>query len=93
MRQARDWSDQLGQGRQVWVSINIAGRQLEEPRFAEDVLAVLKKHSMPPQSLLLELKLGCLQRRSEGCSLLQDLRNQGVRVFIDKFGSEPVALL
>ena len=93
VRQAKDWSDQLGVRSEAWVSINVSGRQLDEERFAQTVLEALGRHAMPPHTLILELKLGCLQRRSDGCASLHELRRQGVRVCIDNFGSEPLALV
>jgi predicted signal transduction protein with EAL and GGDEF domain len=93
VRQSLQWNDQAVQSRPIWVSVNVSGRQLDEARFAEDVLGVLSKHAVSPQMLMLELKLGCLQRHTEGCDSLRELRRRGVRVCIDNFGSEPLALV
>lgn len=93
VRQARQWNDEVPQSRPIWVSLNISGRQLEESRFSPEVLAVLEGHKLPPELLKLELKLGCIQRRADGCAVLQTLRDRGVRVCIDDFGSEPLSLV
>ena len=92
IRQTRQWNE-MRPHRPVWVSVNLSGRQLDEERFAEDVLSTLATHAVPPQMLVLELKMGSLQRHTEGSAALQELRGRGVRVCIDNFGSEPLALV
>jgi predicted signal transduction protein with EAL and GGDEF domain len=93
IRQARLWNADLPEAHRVWASVNLSGRQLEEPRFAEEVLGMLEVRSLAPEHLKLEIKLGCLERRPEAASMLQGLRDRGVQVCVDDFGTEPLSLI
>jgi EAL domain-containing protein (putative c-di-GMP-specific phosphodiesterase class I) len=93
VRQSRQWNAELPASRQVWASVNLSGRQLEEARFAEEVMGVMEVHALPPALLKLEIKLGSLQRRPEAAAILQRLREHGVSICVDDFGTEPLSLV
>lgn len=93
VRQLGQWNSEMPGPRQVWASVNLSGRQLEEGRFAEEVLGVLEVHDLPPELLKLEIKLGSLQRRLESAGMLQQLRERGISLCIDDFGTEPLSLV
>jgi predicted signal transduction protein with EAL and GGDEF domain len=50
-REVRRWRN----GHEVFVSVNVSGRQLDDPGFADMVMATLAECGLPPASLVLEL--------------------------------------
>ncbi len=93
IRQVRRWNQSLATEARVWGSVNISGRQLEDPAFADEVLTTLEAQQLPAELLKLELKLGCVQRRTETWGALQRLREPGVEICVDDFGTEPLSLV
>src|SRR5439155_20173253 len=51
--QARIWADQGLDD--FTLSVNISGRQLQEPHFVGDVQAALRRHRLTPSTITLEL--------------------------------------
>ncbi len=93
VKQVRQWNSDLPSERRIWVSVNLSGRQLEEPRFAEEVLHLLQLHGVAPDLLKLELKLSCMERRPDAAEALQQLRAHGTGICVDGFGTEPLSLV
>jgi EAL domain-containing protein (putative c-di-GMP-specific phosphodiesterase class I) len=70
------------------VSVNVAGRQLQEPDFVHDVLDVLQAAGLEPSRLILEVTESTLGHdRALAVQSLVDLRRQGILVVIDDFGT------
>jgi diguanylate cyclase (GGDEF)-like protein/PAS domain S-box-containing protein len=86
-RQARRWyrdHPQAGLG----VNINVAGRQLREPRFVDDVHAVLAATGLPVDLLRLELTESVLLDDAHRVlEALDALASSGVPLVIDGFGT------
>ena len=71
-----------------WVSINIAASELVRPRFASQVLQVLAEHGLPARALVLELVEDAILDDPVGViDALRPLREAGVSVAVDNFGS------
>ena len=85
-RQLRAWHDQGITG--LKVAINVSGKQLEKPEFAEQVLTILKHHDIQPESIHLELtESAVIQGETEVIATLSKLRKIGVRIALDDFGT------
>jgi diguanylate cyclase (GGDEF)-like protein len=69
-----------------YVSVNIDAAQLADPGFEAFVLSTLERHAMEPRELVLELTEHAAIDRAHA-PMLERLRQAGVRVAIDDFGS------
>jgi diguanylate cyclase (GGDEF)-like protein len=70
------------------VSVNVSGRQLQQPRFALDVLGVLEEAGLEPNRLILEVTESVLgDDQALAVQTLGELRRQGILVAIDDFGT------
>jgi diguanylate cyclase len=74
------------------VTVNVSGRQLRDPGFADEVLAVLRRTGLPGRALVLEITETVLVTatgdETEAVSRrLARLRAHGVRIAIDDFGT------
>jgi diguanylate cyclase (GGDEF)-like protein len=79
---------QLHTGDDTMMVVNVAARQIEHPGFAESVMACLKESAFPPQRLELELtERSFVSGREEMARQLQRLRQAGIRISIDDFGT------
>ena len=90
-RQARAWIDE---GRRpMAVAVNISAVEFRDPRFLENVRAVLDDSRLDPRYLELELTESSLIQHAESTTLaLQALKDMGVQVAIDDFGTGYSAL-
>ncbi|GAA2607128.1 hypothetical protein GCM10010399_42600 [Dactylosporangium fulvum] len=85
---ARAWHEEHG----ISVTVNVSGRQLRNPKFADEVLATLKRTGLPGTALVLEitetvLVTASLQETAEVSRRLARLRAFGIRIAIDDFGT------
>ncbi|MER7280183.1 bifunctional diguanylate cyclase/phosphodiesterase [Dactylosporangium sp. NPDC000244] len=85
---AKAWHDEHG----ISVTVNVSGRQLRNPAFADEVLAVLKRTGLPGAALVLEitetvLVTASLEETAEVSRRLARLRAFGIRIAIDDFGT------
>ena len=86
VRQMQAWNEQ-GVGEGLYVSVNVAGMQIQREEIVDEVRAVLRESTIDPSQLLLELTESGLIRDSEGNERrLRALRDLGVRLAIDDFG-------
>lgn len=86
-RQTRAWQRMLGRD-DLWVSVNISGRQFQHETLATDVAEALERSGLPPGSLVIELTESVLMVHTPSTiATLQGLRALGVRVAIDDFGT------
>jgi diguanylate cyclase (GGDEF)-like protein/PAS domain S-box-containing protein len=84
LRQVRAWRD-AGIG--LIASVNLSGRQLDEPRFVRRVTAALERWDLRPADLCLEVKETVLvDAGSRAASTIQALRQLGISIAIDDFG-------
>jgi diguanylate cyclase (GGDEF)-like protein len=74
--------------RELAVTVNVSGRQLQTPQIVEDVRAALAESGMDAQALILELTESVLTDSNEAVlAILQALKALGVRLAIDDFGT------
>jgi diguanylate cyclase (GGDEF)-like protein len=84
-RQCRIWQDE---NRGINVSVNVSARQLEGRTLLGHVTAALRRHSIDPDLLTIEITETVLMRDTvEALRQLQELKNIGVRIAIDDFGT------
>ena len=70
------------------ISVNVSYRQLEQPKFKNDVLAIVNRMKFPTGNLTLELTEHCRSIEQEVLSdNLNFLRAAGIRISADDFGT------
>jgi EAL domain-containing protein (putative c-di-GMP-specific phosphodiesterase class I) len=79
-RQVTEWGD-------LYVSVNVSPRQLQEPTLVADVLDVLARTGLTPDRLVLEITESAVVDESTGIAKLRALRDHGIHVAIDDFGT------
>ena len=85
-RQVRAWHDLVTPG--FTVSVNISARQLVQPDFVDEVLAIIREAGVGPSEIVLEMtETSMLQDSATTREKLQDLRDAGIGVSIDDFGT------
>ncbi len=78
---AHDWPGMV-------VSVNVSPNQFKHPRFVEKVLAILSANNLPPQRLEIEVTESVFAGRNDSVlKALRRLKNLGVKVALDDFGS------
>jgi EAL domain-containing protein (putative c-di-GMP-specific phosphodiesterase class I) len=83
---ARKW--QLDKMPGVRVVVNVTARQIEHPRFAEDVTEALQQAGLPASTLELEITERTLaQNLPQAIRQLNRLHAQDIRISIDDFGT------
>jgi diguanylate cyclase (GGDEF)-like protein len=88
---ANKW--QLNSGDPVTVAVNVSVRQLEQSDYANSVLECLKQHDFPPERLEIELVERSLMFSGDKVlHQLERLRQAGVRISLDDFGTEQSCL-
>jgi diguanylate cyclase (GGDEF)-like protein/PAS domain S-box-containing protein len=86
-KQAVRWRDEYP-GTQLFVSVNLAARQVREAGIVDDVTRVLADTGWPAHALQLELTESDLMGTTgEPLDALRDLAAMGVRIAIDDFGT------
>ena len=88
IRQVGDWQNQGLLRHEVWIDINVAARQLADPRFTRDVAAAISGTGMGAGRIAVELTETELIRDPDAVGKsLETLRRGGLRVLIDDFGT------
>lgn len=78
---AHDWPG-------VVVSVNVSPNQFKHPRFVEKVMSILAANNLPPQRLEIEVTESVFAGRNDSVlHALRRLKNLGVKVALDDFGS------
>lgn len=72
----------------IYVSVNVSPSQLKNPRFAEDVIAIVYETGFDPRRLMLEVTEGVLIANPEQAKRsMEALRKLGIKFALDDFGS------
>ena len=75
-------------GRPLYVSVNVAARQLQQPEFVDDVLGILAETGLAPKRLVLEVTESAMIRDADAMvDRLRSLRSAGISIAIDDFGT------
>lgn len=84
--QARAWADSGLPA--ITMAVNASAIELRKEGFLDRLFATLKKTGMAPTSLVMELTESVLMQDAElAASVLQTLRERGVKIAIDDFGT------
>lgn len=82
---SRPWREDGWTG---WISVNLSGRTLSDPRLVSHVEAVLDRTGADPTSLVFEVtESAALSSDGQATSVLAGLRAMGPRVAVDDFGT------
>jgi diguanylate cyclase (GGDEF)-like protein/PAS domain S-box-containing protein len=86
-RQAVVWRDRYGE-RAPSVSVNLSARQVQHPAIVGEVATVLEQSGLAPEALMLEITETFAVEDAESNRItIQRLKELGVRLAIDDFGS------
>ncbi|MBA2274469.1 MAG: EAL domain-containing protein [Actinobacteria bacterium] len=87
-RQTAEWRATLPSAAEMKVSVNLAASEFGDPRFLEDVVDCLRETRLDPQALQLEISESDLMGDAEAnLALLSNLKNLGVELAVDNFGT------
>jgi diguanylate cyclase (GGDEF)-like protein/PAS domain S-box-containing protein len=87
-RQAAAWQHLRAADAPLTITVNISGRQLQDPALVTDVAAALADSGLSPYNLVLEITESVImQRTDETLGALHALKALGVRLAIDDFGT------
>ena len=87
-QQGRTWLDRFPDRPPLVMSVNLSGRQLNQPRLAEEVAAALADFDFPADLLVLEITESVLMNdTATTIHTLEALKLLGVRLAIDDFGT------
>lgn len=84
--QNKRWQD-MGLGK-LLISVNVSAYQFQQPHFLERVKKALSESGLEPRYLQLELTESLMMNKiNYSISIMQELRELGVKVSIDDFGT------
>jgi EAL domain-containing protein (putative c-di-GMP-specific phosphodiesterase class I) len=87
-RQVREWQIALPQFKDLYVSVNLSGKQLLQPDLFNFIETILHGIDYSAQNLRLEIAESTLMDNSEtNTTLLKKFRGHGYRFYIDDFGT------
>src|SRR6185369_15515532 len=85
IEQAARWQEQ---GRRLPVAVNLPAPVLAHDRIVEVIAGLLEKHSLPASALIVEVtESAVMSRPDRSAERLQKIRELGVRVAMDDFGT------
>jgi diguanylate cyclase (GGDEF)-like protein len=87
-RNAQRWHDKNPGSPTVGVSVNLSGKQLDDPNIAGDVKDALRSSSLDPRSLALEITESVLMENEDASvEVVERLRELHAEIHIDDFGT------
>ena len=87
-RQARVWQRLVPPDRSLVMSVNLSGRQFQDPRLVDQIRRILRETGLEPQALKLEITESVLMQDAESTAArMRALTDIGVRFAIDDFGT------
>jgi EAL domain-containing protein (putative c-di-GMP-specific phosphodiesterase class I) len=87
-RQLRSWQLENGAAFQLTMSVNLSAKQFVEPGLVQKIDIILEETGLSPSSLRLDLKEAVVMQNAElAAKLLTQLRERGIQICLDDFGS------
>ncbi len=87
-RQFREWQNTYGEEFDLYLSVNLATRQLSQPDLIGTLRNILDEYSIPPGQICLEVTESMVIEDIESVStLLENLKKLGVKISMDDFGT------
>jgi len=92
-RQAREWNERFPDRPALFVTCNGSARQLAAPEFRDEVIGALGESGIQPWQLCIDLTEQALRyNRTSAWAALRDLKDRGVKLGLDDFGTGMSAL-
>ena len=85
--QLAEWRRDHSAAERLWLSVNMAADQLEDPQTTAVVMSVLAASKIPPDRLVVEVTESALADSAAARATLEALHGIGVRIAIDDFGT------
>lgn len=87
-KDAMRWRREAGDDGDLFVSVNVSARQLRSGDFHEQVIAALAESGLPPRLMHIELtETAVLADEEQARQILASLREMGIKVWLDDFGT------
>lgn len=87
-QQLHQWQQEFPRERPLTMSVNVSGRQLENPEFILEVQRILQEIPLAPSSLRLEITESVLmENQVMVLETLHQLKKLGIKIYIDDFGT------
>jgi diguanylate cyclase (GGDEF)-like protein len=87
-RRLGQWTRSLPGDRGLFVNVNVSGRQFASPGLADEVIAAVREHGLPPHALRLEITETVLMTNlADTLQALGRLKEGTVGVHVDDFGT------
>ena len=81
-----------GASGELTLNVNLSTRQLQHPGLLEQIDGLLAEHGLDPQDLVVELTEKTLQHGDGATARIGELRDRGVRLYMDDFGTGSCSL-
>lgn len=92
-REAQGWTRLSSTQPAPWVSVNVAGEQIEEPAFIDDIAAALERSGLDPDRLVIEISERAVQDFGRPVAgAVARIRELGAHAALDDFGTGYSAL-
>jgi len=87
-RQLRTWVDEHPGADQLLISVNVSGREFDQPDLADRILATIDEVGLAPGQLKLEITETAIIRSPEtAVAVLTRLKDAGIKLALDDFGT------
>ncbi len=86
-RQISDWQRQFLTKEPLTISVNISSTELNTPDLIKHILQILQETQLHASSLHLEITENALTQVAAASQMIQQLRNLGLQLSVDNFGS------
>lgn len=88
-RACRDYSELVKRhGADLAIAVNISAKDLDHPRFDQEVLAIIREYRMQPRHLILELTETAMMANPDAAqAMIHKLSQVGFRIALDDFGT------
>ncbi len=87
-QQLHQWQQEFPREIPLTMSVNVSGRQLEDPEFILEVQNILQEIPLAPNSLRLEITESVLmENQAIVLETLHQLKKLGIKIYIDDFGT------
>ncbi len=86
-RQTAEWNRARPDSPPVTISVNVSPRQMADPRMAERVRRILRETDLDPLALSLEITESVLVDEAEALGTIRALKELGLRLVLDDFGT------
>jgi len=87
-RQVSEWHRQYPQDPPLMISVNLSGKQLQQPHLVEEVSEVLAQSKLDPTTLIVEITESVMMYdTNQTVDRLTELKQLGLKLAIDDFGT------